>query len=176
MQKIFYCSCKIILSIFLEKNFFDPTCPFCMGYRLTKMVDFQNALISGIFGFFCYGLFAQKISIVFMESFLACFWKKMFFYWNCLFCMGYRLTKIVDLQNAFISRIFGVFFLAVCCTEQLYCSCISFSACFQRKCFLTQTAHFAWAIDLRKWSIFKLVSFFEEDLFEYSESERSCLM
>ena len=29
---------------------FDPKSGFCIGYRLCIMGDFQNALISGIFG------------------------------------------------------------------------------------------------------------------------------
>ena len=28
---------------------------------------------------------------------------------TCLFCIGYRLTKMEDLQNNFISLLFGVF-------------------------------------------------------------------
>ena len=102
--------------------------------------------------------------------------KKCFFTETVYFAWAIGLPKLSIFKMLLFLEYLVCFFLAVCCTEQLYCSCISFSACFQRKCFLTQTAHFAWAIDLRKWSIFKLVSFFEEDLFEYSEGERSCLM
>ena len=32
--------------------FFEPKWGFCMGYSLCMMVDFGNALISGIFGVF----------------------------------------------------------------------------------------------------------------------------
>ena len=35
------------------------------------------------------------------------------------FCMGYSLCMMADFQNALISRIFGVCFGAVFCTEQL---------------------------------------------------------
>ena len=96
-------SCTLIFGIFLEKKFFDPNCHFCMGYRLTKMVDFQNGLIS---------------------------------------------------------RILAVFF-SVFCTEKLNCSCRFIFGIFLEKKFLTQTAHFALAIDLPEWSIFKMVSFLE---------------
>ena len=102
------CSCRFIFGIFLEKKFFDPNCPFCMGYRLTKMVDFQNGLIS-------------RISAVFFQRFFA----------------QNNLIVLVDL----------------------------FSAYFRRKKFLTQTAHFAWTRNLPKWSIFKMVSFLEYWLF-----------
>ena len=58
-----------------------------MGYRLTKMEDLQNALISRLFCVCC----EIKLKI------------------TCRFFMGYRLTKMEDLQNALISRLFGVF-------------------------------------------------------------------
>ena len=41
---------------------FDPISGFCMGYRLSMMADFQNALISRVFGVLSSGLFAQKNS------------------------------------------------------------------------------------------------------------------
>ena len=37
--------------------------------------------------------------------------------------MGYSLCMIAGFQNVLISRIFGVFFLAVCCREQLEMIC-----------------------------------------------------
>ena len=43
---------RIIFSMFLRKKKLKITCPFCMGYRLTKMEDLQNALISLLFGVF----------------------------------------------------------------------------------------------------------------------------
>ena len=49
------CSCRFIFGIFLEKKFFHPNCPFCMGYSLTKMVDFQSGLISRILAIFSSG-------------------------------------------------------------------------------------------------------------------------
>ena len=41
---------------------FDPKSGFCMGYRLWMMAEFQNALISRIFGVFSSGCFAQNNS------------------------------------------------------------------------------------------------------------------
>ena len=52
------------------------TCPFCMGYRLTKVEDFQDALIFRLIGVFTGGFFAQNNSIYFLESFSACFCEK----------------------------------------------------------------------------------------------------
>ena len=46
---------RIIFSMFLRKKKLKITCSFCMGYRLTKMEDLQNALISRLFGVFARG-------------------------------------------------------------------------------------------------------------------------
>ena len=48
---------RVIFSLFLRKKKLKIICPFCMGYRLTKMEDLQNALISGLFGVFARGFF-----------------------------------------------------------------------------------------------------------------------
>ena len=39
---------------------FDPKLGCCMGYSLCMMADFENALISRIFGVFWSGFFAQN--------------------------------------------------------------------------------------------------------------------
>ena len=41
---------------------FDPKSGFCMGYSLWMMAEFQNALISRIFGVFSSSFFAQNNS------------------------------------------------------------------------------------------------------------------
>ena len=41
---------------------FDLKSGFCMGYSLWMMAEFQNALISRIFGVFSSGFFAQNNS------------------------------------------------------------------------------------------------------------------
>ena len=155
---------RIIFSMFLRKKKLKITCPFCMGYRLTKMEDLQNALISRLFGVFaggflhrttlcipqnhfqhvfakkkvennlpilhglqtyqnggsskcshiltiwcfCTRFFAQNNSMHSVANFQRVFAKKKLKI-TCPFCMGYRLTKMEDLQNALISRLFGVF-------------------------------------------------------------------
>ena len=45
----------IIFSMVFRKKKLKITCPFCMGYRLTKMEDLQNNLISRLFGVFARG-------------------------------------------------------------------------------------------------------------------------
>ena len=49
---------------------FDRNRLFCKGY---KMADFQNGLISGIFGVFLEWFFAQNYFNVLVESIFACF-------------------------------------------------------------------------------------------------------
>ena len=51
-----------IFSMFLRKKNLKITCSFCMGYRLTKMEDLQNALTSRLFGVFPRG-FLQRTNL-----------------------------------------------------------------------------------------------------------------
>ena len=44
-----------------------------MGYSLCLMADFQNVLISRIFGVFLSSFFAENSSKSFVEWFLTCF-------------------------------------------------------------------------------------------------------
>ena len=44
-----------------------------MGYSLCMKADFENGLISGIYGFFWSGFFAQNNSKLFVEWILTCF-------------------------------------------------------------------------------------------------------
>ena len=100
---------RIIFSMFLRKKKLKITCSFCMGYRLTKMEDLQNALISRLFGVFAGGFFYKTILCIPQKSFFSMSLRKKKYKITCPFCMGYRLTKMEDLQNALISRLFGVF-------------------------------------------------------------------
>ena len=80
------CSCRMVFRTFLAFFIFDPNSAFCKGYSicmgssLCKMADFQNRLISPIFGvfFFYLGFFERfsphNNSNVLVELFLACFW------------------------------------------------------------------------------------------------------
>ena len=99
---------RIIFSMFLRKKKLKITCPFCMGYRLTKMEDLQNALISRLFGVFARGFLHRTTLCIPQNNFEHVFAKKKLKI-TCSFYMGYRLAKMEDLQNALISRLFGVF-------------------------------------------------------------------
>ena len=51
------CACKIDFCMFFGILIFEPNRPFWQGYSLCKMADFQNGVISGIFGVFSSGFF-----------------------------------------------------------------------------------------------------------------------
>ena len=102
------CSCRFIFGLSLKKKTSDPDYPFCMGYRLTKMVDFQNGLISQIFADFSSGFWTEQLNCS-CRFIFGLFLKKKISDPDYLFCMGYRLTKMVDFQNGLISRILTVF-------------------------------------------------------------------
>ena len=59
---------RTILNVVVESIFayffgiliFDPNRQFCKGYSLSKMTDFQDGLISGIFGAFYGGFNGQR--------------------------------------------------------------------------------------------------------------------
>ena len=70
------------------------------------MADFQNSLISGIFGVNWSSFFAQNNCNVPVKCFLAF----LIFAPTRLFCKGYSLCIMADFQNGPTSRIVGVFF------------------------------------------------------------------
>ena len=47
--------CRMDFELFFLILIFDPKWGFCMGYSLCMMADFENGLISGIFGIFWSG-------------------------------------------------------------------------------------------------------------------------
>ena len=158
------CSCRFIFGIFLNKKIFDPNCPFCMGYRLTRMVDFQNDFISRILANFFQRFFAQNNLILLVDSFSAYFWRKNFLTQTATFAWAIDLPKwSIFKMVSFLE--YGPVFSAFFAQKNLIVLVDSFSAYFWRKKFLNQTAHFAWAIDLPKWLILKMVSFLEYWLF-----------
>ena len=67
---------RIIFSMFLGKKKLKITCSFCMGYRLTKMEDLQNALISRLFGVFARGFLHRRILCIPQNHFQHVFAKK----------------------------------------------------------------------------------------------------
>ena len=54
--------CRIDFDMFFWIVIFDPKWGFCMGYSLCMMADFQNALISPIFGVFSGG-FLRRLTV-----------------------------------------------------------------------------------------------------------------
>ena len=115
---------------FCEKKKLKITCPFCMGYRLTKIKDLQNALISRLFGVFARLFFCTEQLYGFLRIIFSLVLRKKKLKITCQFCMGLRLTKMEDLQNALISRLF---LHAVFCTELLYGLCRIIFSIFLRK-------------------------------------------
>ena len=47
--------CRMDFDMFFGILIFEPKSGFCMGYSLCMMADFQNALISRLFGVFWSG-------------------------------------------------------------------------------------------------------------------------
>ena len=99
---------RTIFRMVLRKKKLKITCPFCMGYRLTKMEDLQNNLISRLFGVFARS-FLHRTALCFRRIIFSMVLRKKKLKITCEICMGYRLTKMEDLQNNLISRLFGVF-------------------------------------------------------------------
>ena len=54
--------CRMVFDVFFGILIFDPKSGFCMGYSLCMMANFQNALISRIFGIFLSG-FLQRTTV-----------------------------------------------------------------------------------------------------------------
>ena len=67
---------RIIFSMFLRKKKLKITCPFCIGYRLTKMEDLQNALISRLFCVFARGFLHRTTLCVPQKHFQHVFAKE----------------------------------------------------------------------------------------------------
>ena len=100
---------RIMFSMFLRKKKLKITCPFCMGYRLTKMDHFQNAVISRIFGVFARGFLHRTTLFIPQNRFQHVFAKKKVE--NILHIL-HGLQAYQDgrfSKNALISRLFNVF-------------------------------------------------------------------
>ena len=54
--------CRMDFDMFFPILIFDPKGGFCMGYSLCMMADFQNGLISLLFGVFSSG-FLHKTTV-----------------------------------------------------------------------------------------------------------------
>ena len=100
---------KIIVSMFLRKKKVENNLAILHGVQTYQNGGSSKCSHISTLWCFCRRFFAEKISLHSAESFLACFCEKKKLKITCPFCMGYRLTKMEDLQNALISRLFGVF-------------------------------------------------------------------
>ena len=99
---------RIIVSMFLRKKRLKITCPFFMGidlpkWRIFKMLSYLDYLVFWDAGF------CREQLPAFCRIIFSMFLRKKKLKITGSFCMGYRLTKMEDLQNALISRLFGVF-------------------------------------------------------------------
>ena len=114
------CSCRMVFRMFLAFLIFDPNWPFCKGYSLCmgsspcKMADFQNYIISPIFGVFSSRLL-HSTTLFLCRMVFRMFLAFLIFDPNWPFCKGYSLfmgyspCKMADFQKYIISPIFGVF-------------------------------------------------------------------
>ena len=99
---------RIIVSMFLRKKRLKITCPFFMGidlpkWRIFKMLSYLDYLV-----FLDAGFCREQLPAIRRINF-SMFLRKKKLKITGSFCMGYRLTKMEDLQNALISRLFDVF-------------------------------------------------------------------
>ena len=87
---------------------FDINWLFCKGYSLSMMADFQNRLISRIFGVFS-SAFMHTTTLIWLKNRFSHVFLILIFNRNWLFCKGYSLCMMAGFQSRLISRIFGVF-------------------------------------------------------------------
>ena len=66
--------CRMDFDMFFGILIFEPKWGFCMGYSLCMMADFQNALISGIFGVFWSSFLKRKTLNELYIGFCHVFW------------------------------------------------------------------------------------------------------
>ena len=121
---------SIIFSMFLRKKKLKITCPFCMAYRLTKVEDLQNALISRLF---LHAVFCTEQLYGFRRIIFSLFLRKKKLKITCQFCMGFRLN-----QNKGSSKCSHISTIWCFCTRffaqnNSMGSLESFSACFCEK-------------------------------------------
>ena len=133
---------------------FDWKWGSCMGYNLCIMSDFQNALISPIFGVFSSCFFLQRTTLNELENKFWHVFGILIFDINWWFCMGYSLCIMADFRNALIFGIFGVFsiyFLHRTTLNDLWNRFWLFFWNFN----FWQSDDFAWALAFAWWPIFK---------------------
>ena len=70
------CGSRIDFCMFFGILIFDPNRTFWQGYSLWKLADFQNGVISGIFGVCSSGFLHRTTSMCEQNRFLYVFWKR----------------------------------------------------------------------------------------------------
>ena len=146
---------------------FDRNWPFCKGYSLCMMADFQNRLISPVFCVTSSG-FLHRTTLTWLKNrFSHVFlnfncWPKVTILQRLWPLHDGRLSKSSHFSNiwSFLKRSFA--------ENNSNMIKESFVACFVECQFLTQTDHFAKAIALAWWPILKIVSFLEHLVFSQS--------
>ena len=99
----------MVFRMFLAFLIFDPNWPFCKGYSLSNMADFQTCLISRLFGVFSSGFLHRTILVFLKNGFSHNFEIFSFLPKLTILKRLYSLCKMADFQTCLISRIFGVF-------------------------------------------------------------------
>ena len=150
--------------MFLVFWLFDPNWPFCKVYSLCKMADFQNGLISWIYGIFLQRFFAQNNSNVILESFFSRFWPFEFLTQTDRFAKSYPLQDGRFSKWSHFSNIW-CFFKRFFAQNNSNVLVESFFALFWPFEFLSQTDHFAKSIAFARWPILKIVLFLEYMVF-----------
>ena len=135
------------------------------------MADFQNRLISPIFGVFSTGLF-HKTTLTWLKNRFSHIFLVLIFEPSWLYCKSYSLCMMGDFQNRLFSRIFGVFssgFLhrtTLTWSKKPFLHIFVYFNCWPKLtilhfAFLSQADYIAKAIAFAWWEIFKIVSFLE---------------
>ena len=120
----------IIFSLFLRKKKLKITCQFCMGFRLTKMEDLQNALISRLF---LHAVFCTEQLYGFRRMIFSIFYQRKKLKTICPFCKGYRLTKMEDFQKCSHTSSIWCFCTRSLAQNNSMASVESYSALFRQK-------------------------------------------
>ena len=108
-QNISMHSVESFSACFCEKKKLKITCPFCMAYRLTKMEDPQNALISRIYSVFKGSFSHRTFRCISQQHFEHVFAEKKVENNLLIFAWPIALPKWIDVQNARIARLYDVF-------------------------------------------------------------------
>ena len=134
---------------------FDQNWPFCQGYSLCTMADFQNRLISRIFGVFLSGFMHRTTLMWLKKRFSHAFLN--FNFWPKLIILP-RLEPSHDGRFSKSSHFWNIWCFLKRFVAQNNSNVIKESFFFFEFYFLTHNEYF---IAFARWPIFKIVSFLE---------------